>query len=354
MSKQVVHAPPAVVRAEQRLPPRAQKQAIDRWEEARRLAPLLVAILAVGIYATTRSDTFLTLGNFQNIFQQIAVLGILCIGAMLLLIGGKIDLSVGSAVSLVAVIGAKLLEGGASQPVTAVLMVALGAALGVAIATVVVITAVQPFILTLGFLSVFSALALVISNNASISTGLSFSSLSIDEVGPLPVPAIIYLGLAVLGALLLRLTVLGRRAYAMGANEEAAYLAGVPLRRTTIALYAINGALVGLAALMLVARVGSGDPAGGAGLELQAITAVVLGGATLTGGRGTMLGAFCGVLLLGVISNALQISGVSSSWAQFVYGGVLIVAVVWAALRERGLVLRLRRDRAPAGAEEPA
>ena len=322
--------------------------AAELTQELRRLAPLVVAIVGVGLYATTRSDTFLSLDNVQNILQQIAVLGILCIGATLLLISGKIDLSVGSAVSLVSVLGAKLLTSGSSDVVVAVVMIGIGVAIGVAIAVVLVTTRVQPFILTLGCLSIFSALALVISDNRPISTGLSFSTLAIKNVGPVPVAAIIYVGLVLVGAFILRYTALGRRSYAMGSNEDAAFLAGVPLVRTTVALYALNGALVGVAALMLVARVGSGDPAGGVGLELQAITAVVLGGATLSGGRGTMIGSFLGVLLLGVISNALQIAGVSSSWAQFVYGGVLIVAVTSAALRERGgggLRRRLRRGR---------
>lgn len=304
--------------------------------ELRRLAPVIVAIIGVGIFATARSDTFLTVVNMQNLLQQIAVLGVLTIGTTLLMIAGKIDLSIASAVSLISVLGAKILmESGASEPVTLLAMVAIGVVSGLAIGAIVVSTGVQPFIVTLGGLSVFSALAFIVSGSRPVSTGLAFSPLVLDKVAGIPLSAAVYILLALAVAAMLRFTALGRRTYALGSNQEAAFLAGVPINRTTVTLFAINGALVGIAAVLLVARVGSGDPQGGTGMEIQAITAAVLGGATLGGGRGSMFGAFLGVLLLGVISNALQISGVSSNWSIFVYGAVLIVAVTWAALRER-------------------
>ncbi len=310
------------------------------WQaEIRRLAPVIVAIVAVGVFATVRSDTFLTVTNIQNLFQQVAVLGVVTIGTSLLMIAGKIDLAVGSAVSLISVLGAKIMmEAGAPELLTIVAMVAIGAAIGVLIGGVVVKTGVQPFIITLGGLSVFSALAYIVSNSRPVSTGLAFSPLALDDFLGIPLSALVYVLLAVLVALMLRFTTFGRRVYALGSNEEASFLAGVPIKRTTVALFAINGALIGIAAVLLIARVGSGDPQGGVGLEIQAITAAVLGGATLAGGRGSMFGAFLGVLLLGIINNALQISGVSSNWSIFVYGAVLIVAVTWAALREKALL----------------
>lgn len=304
--------------------------------ELRRLAPVIVAIIGVGAFATARSDSFLTVVNLQNLAQQIAVLGVLTIGTSLLMIAGKIDLSIASAVSLVSVLGAKLMmESGASELLTVVAMIAIGVGMGLAIGGIVVSTGVQPFIVTLGGLSVFSALAFITSDSRPVTTELAFSPLVLDKFAGIPLSAVVYLVLAIGVALMLRFTGLGRRTYALGSNEEAAFLAGVPIKRTTVILFAINGALVGVAAILLVARVGSGDPQGGVGMEIQAITAAVLGGATLTGGRGSMFGAFLGVLLLGVISNALQIAGVSSNWSVFVYGAVLILAVTWAALRER-------------------
>lgn len=339
--------PPPSARPLRAFDPTRRRRAFRNAEELRRNAPLIAGIAGIGLYAALSSDTFLTLNNFQNIFQQVAVLGILCVGSTLLFVAGKIDLSIGSAVSLVSVLGAKLLvESGASELTVAILMIAIGVLIGLLFGALIVTTSVSPFMLTLGGLSVLAAVALIVTQSRPVATGLAFSTLSIQEIGPMPVPAVIYLALALAGAVVLRFTSLGRYAYAIGSNEEAAFLAGVPLRLTTLLLYGINGLLVGVAAIMSVARVGSGDPTSGVGLELQAITAVLLGGATLTGGRGTMLGTFLGVLLLGVISNALQIAGVPSAWAQLVFGGVLVVAVTWSALRERVASRRSRRQAA--------
>lgn len=298
------------------------------------MLPLFIAIVGVGAFAAAKSDNFLTLGNFQNIFDQIAVLGVLAVGQTLLLVAGQLDLSVGAGVSFISIIGAKMIEGGSSTGAVTLVMLVVGAAIGLLVGLVVAITRVQPFILTLGLLGVLAGLALIISSNEPIVTGLTFSTLSLGEVGPIPVPAVIFGGLCVLGGVVLRLTRLGRNAYAIGSNEEAAYISGVPTGLTKVWLYTLNGLLVGLAAIMLIARLGAGDPRAGLGLELEVVTAVVLGGATLSGGRGTMLGSFFGVFLLGLISNALTIAQLPNSYQQLVYGGVLIVAVVWAALGE--------------------
>jgi ribose/xylose/arabinose/galactoside ABC-type transport system permease subunit len=311
-------------------------------EATRALVPLLVAILALGIFGTVKSDEFLTLTNFQNIFQQIAVLGILAVGQTLLMVAGQLDLSVGSGAAFISIIGAKMLgvdaitgvASGSSEGVVVIVLIAVGTAIGIVTGLVIALTRVAPFIVTLGGLSVFAGLALILSDQQPIPIGVLFTGLTLGQWGPFPTPAVLFGGLCVGGAVLLRLTRLGRNAYAIGSNEEAAFLAGVPVTFTKIALYALNGALVGVAGLMLLARLGSGDPNGGVGFELQAITAVVLGGATLSGGRGTMLGTFLGVFLLGLISNALNIVGVPNSYERLVFGGVLIVAVVWVALGE--------------------
>lgn len=307
-------------------------------DQGRTLVPLVVALLGVGAYSASTTSQFLTTGNLQNVFEQIAVLGVLAVGATLLLIAGQLDLSVASGTSLLSVVAAKLLAGGSPDLLVVLALVFGGAAIGTFSGLVIAITRVEPFIFTLGMLSVLAAVALILSDNAPIQTGLSFSSLSVGEIGPLPVPGVVFVALCLLAWALLRYTRLGRNAYAIGSNEEAAYLAGIPVAWTKVALYALNGALVGLAALLLVARVGSGDPTGAVGLELEAITAVVLGGATLAGGRGSVLGTFLGVLLLGVIGNALNLAGVASSYEILVLGGVLMAAVVWAALG------RLRRE----------
>jgi ribose/xylose/arabinose/galactoside ABC-type transport system permease subunit len=218
--------------------------------------------------------------------------------------------------------------------VVALVLIVLGTAIGTSIGAVVAWTRVQPFILTLGALGVLYAIALILSQQQPVPVELEFSSLSLDSVLGIPLSALVLVGLCLAGGVILRYTRLGRNAYALGSNEEASYLAGVPISSTKILLYSLNGALVGIAAIMLIARLGSGDPNGGAGLELLAITAVVLGGASLFGGVGTMLGAFLGTFLLGVITNVLQIAGVATTWEHLVSGAVLMLAVTWAAIRE--------------------
>lgn len=301
-----------------------------------RLIPVVVGIVLVAAYASAKTNTFLTVGNMQNLLGQVAVLGVLTIGTMLLMIGGQIDLSIGSGVSLIAVVGAQVLtSAGLPEVAAAAVMLAMGMLIGLIIGSLVVTTGVQSFIVTLGLLSVFSALALIRSGSRPVTTGLAFAPIALSNLLGVPYSAVIFIALTITLAGILHFSQFGRRVFARGSNETAAYLAGVPVARVTVLLFVINGALVGCAAILFVARVGSGDPTGGTGLEIEAITAAVLGGATLGGGQGSMLGAFLSVILLGVIANALQIAGVPNNWAVLVYGAILIMAVTWTSVRER-------------------
>jgi ribose/xylose/arabinose/galactoside ABC-type transport system permease subunit len=297
--------------------------------------PLVIAIVALGAYTASREEVFLTWDNFQAILVQVAALGVLSVGMTLLMVAGQLDLSVGAAATFIGVIAAKLVTGGASDLVTVLVCLAAGAASGVLIGAIVATTRVAPFILTLGALSVFSSLALIVADGQPIPTGEAFSDFALNKFLGFNLPVVLMLVLFVLGALLLRYTRLGRNAYATGSNEEAAFLAGVPTNRVKIWLFGLNGLLVGTAGIVLLARLGAGDPRSGEGLELQAIAAVVLGGATLSGGRGTMWGTFLGVFLLGEIQNSLNLLDVQAFYQNVVLGGILIVAVVIAAITER-------------------
>jgi ribose transport system permease protein len=296
------------------------------------ITPLLLALVVVGWYATTASEFFLTEGNARNLVRQVAALAIIALAQTPLLIAGQLDLSVASAASLASVVGALLLTGGVAEPAVIVLVVALGAGIGLAVGLIVSYTRVPPFILTLGLLSVLLAIANILSRNRQIPTGTSLSYLSVGAIGPIPAPALIVLAIAVLLSLMLGYTKLGRYAFATGSNESAAFLSGVPTIRTKLVLYTLNQALVALAGVLLLGRLGGGDPQAASGLELQAITAVVLGGASLVGGRGSILGTLLGVLLIGMISNALNVAGVEHAYVQLVYGAVLMLSVVYSAL----------------------
>lgn len=327
-------------------------------DQARTLLPLVVALVAVGAYSAATAPQFLTTANLQNILEQVAVLGVLAVGATVLLIAGQLDLSVASGTALMSVVAAKLLAAGGSEATVVPALLLGGAAIGTFTGLVVAVTRVEPFIFTLGMLSALAGIALILSGEAPIQTGLALADLSVGEIGPVPVPGAVFLALCLLAWAMLRYTRLGRAAYAIGSNEEAAYLAGVSVAWTKVLLYALNGALVGLAALLLVARLGSGDPGAAVGLELKAVTAAVLGGAALSGGRGSVLGTVVGVLLLGVIGNALNLAGVASSYETVVLGGVLMIAVVWASLgrlrRQSRLSLRRQIVHALGRAATPA
>lgn len=299
--------------------------------------PLLIAIIALSVYASSQSDIFLTRTNLENIVHQIAVLGLLTVGMTVLMVAGYFDISVGALASLICVIGAKMAGAGQSDVVITLAAMAIGVSTGLLTGWIVGTVQVAPFILTLGALSVYQGLALIISDGRPIPLDFDhFASLGLGSrwLG-VPAPGVVLAGALIVGALFLRYTRAGRNAYALGSSPQAAFLVGMPIVRLTMVVFAFSGLMVGLAGVVLLARLGAGDPQSGIGLELQAIAAVVLGGAALTGGRGSMWGSFLGVVLLGVIANSLTLLGVQAFYQRLVYGFVLIVAVVATAVREK-------------------
>lgn len=296
------------------------------------LTPLFIAIVLVGAYATTASEFFLSFENGGNIVRQVAVLALIAVAQTPLMIAGQLDLSVASAASLATVLGAVLLKAGVAEPTVAIAVVGVGLTIGLLTGLVVAYTRVQPFILTLGLLSFLVAIANIMSNNRQVPAGEAFSYLSVGLIGPVPVPLAIVAAVAAALTIVLKLTRLGRYAFATGSNEQAAFLSGVPTVRVKVVLYMVNQGLVALAGLILIGRLGGGDPNAASGLELQAITAVVLGGAALAGGRGSIVGTLLGVLLIGLISNALNVAGVKQAYLQLIYGGVLMLSVVYSSL----------------------
>lgn len=300
----------------------------------RTVLPLLVAVVAVSLYTDSQNPAFLTSNNLQNILSQVAVLGILVAGQTLLLIGGQIDLSVGSLVSLVAVVSAKLFDAGWSD--TAVIAAALGIGVGVGLVwgLVVAFLDVPPFILTLGGLSVFASLALVLADNTPVPVADGLDSWGFGEWFGVRAPVVLLVGTLVVVGLLLHLTRFGRTTYALGSSRATTYLAGVPVRRHLVLLFTLNSTLAAFGGLVMMARLASGDPRSGAGLELAVIAAAVLGGAALSGGRGTMVGSALGVLVLGTVTAALTFLQVPGTYQSLVSGGILILAVVITAVAD--------------------
>jgi len=300
---------------------------LRRSENTWTYIPLLVAIVALSAYAASQSDLYLTERNIQVLLNSVAVLG-------LLMVAGQLDLSVGANATLASIIGAKLIDGGSSDATAIVVMLIVPAAISALVGVVVVLTRVQPFILTLGLLSVLQSLSLIQTGQRPVPVGSRLQSFDIANFLTLPVPFWIFLAALVVGSLILRFTRFGRAAYAVGSNEQAAFMSGVPVNWTKIALFAMSGFLCGVAGLLLLARLGAGDAASGSGLELDAIAAAVIGGCSLLGGRGSMLGSLLGVLLLAVIQNSMTLLDVSSFYQRMVLGGLLMLAVITTAVAE--------------------
>jgi len=320
--------------------PLSSRDRILAWrpsETVLRTIPLLLAIIALGIYTSANSPFFLTKQNMYNILQQISVLGLISIGMTLLMIAGLLDLSVGALASFITVIGARIAVDGRGALVIALASLGIGLVAGGLTGGIVAYARVAPFILTLGSMNVFISLGLIFSSGTPIPVyNNPVQVLGLGTWFGVPASGIVFVAVLIFGALAIRYTRLVRNAFALGANREAAFLAGISVTGTTIALFALNGLMVGAAGIVLLGRLGAGDANGGVGLELQAIAAVVLGGASLSGGRGSMWGSFLGVVLLGEIANSLAILGIQAFYQQLVYGAVLMVAVVATALREEG------------------
>jgi len=303
-------------------------------DSGRFLIPLLLAIVVLSLYTGTQNDAFLSWRNAENVMLQSSVLGIVAIGQTYLIAAGQLDLSVGSLASFIGVLGATMLRDGNSEATMFIVCLVAGALVGLVWGLIVTKLRVPPFILTLGGLSVLQSLALVRAGDVPVPARGQLGWLKTEALFGLRTPILLFILVALVSAGVMRYTRFGRQLFAVGSSEEASYLAGLPTDRTKILAFVANSTLVALAALILAARIGAGDPRAGGGLELKAIAAVVLGGATLAGGRGSSLGTFLGVVLLGVVGAALTFLDVDASYEDLVFGGVLIFAVVMTALSD--------------------
>jgi ribose transport system permease protein len=314
--------------------PSSAKRALVRLYQARTLIALLLLIGAL----TLLSDSFLSVQNFLNVGQQVAVLAIVAIGATFVIISGGIDLSVGSVLALSAAVFAALFATfGLPWPIAAILGLGVGAALGAVNGAAIVYGRLPPFIATLAMLSIARGLALVVTGGRPIS-GFpdSFRWIAGRELPfGLPFSVVLTVILYAIASLVLRRTVFGRATYAIGGNEEAARRAGIKVDRKKIAIYTLAGAMAALGGLVLTARLNSAQPQAGAGLELDVIAAVVIGGASLSGGIGTAFGTLIGALIMGFLRNGLNLLNVSSFWQQVAVGIVIALAVMTDTLRQR-------------------
>lgn len=296
---------------------------------------VLIALCAVAVYL---SPSFLQVGNLMNVGRQIALYGIVSIGMTLVILTRGIDLSVGSIVGVVAVSTAMLLSSGISIPVVIALALLMGVVLGTVNGVGVVFFNMPPFIMTLGTLVMGRGIAMTIANGEPQNLGDAtdaFYFLGGGFLFGVPVPIWIFAAVAVIAFIVLRSTAFGRQVYAVGSNAEAARLAGIKVGSVLMSVYVISGVLAALTALVTVSRLTVGEPTAGTNLELEAIAIVVIGGTSLFGGEGTIIGTVIGAAIIAVIANILNLLGISPFTQQIVKGAIIIAAVMFEVYRHR-------------------
>ena len=266
-----------------------------------------------------------------NVLRQVSINALIAFGMTFVILTGGIDLSVGSILALTGAVTASFLASGMDPILAMSLGLLLGAVLGAINGIIIAKGKVAPFIATLATMTIYRGLTLVYTEGKPISglgDSLSFQLLGKGYFLGIPVP-IVTMAL-VFGVLyfILKKTTFGRRVYAVGGNEEASRLSGISVDRIKIYVYALTGMLAALAALILTSRLNSAQPTAGSMFELDAIAAVVLGGTSLTGGRGWIVGTIIGALIIGVLNNGLNLIGVSSFFQQVVKGAVILIAVL--------------------------
>jgi ribose transport system permease protein len=291
--------------------------------------PALMATVAVFIIGTVTTERFFSVGNFSNLVLQLSVISILSMAAGLIILTGEIDLSPGAAVSLLSMILASaIMRWDFPIPLAIALVLVGGVGLGLVNGFLVTALRVPSFVATLGTLGIFSGVSLLFNGGSPI-TGLpeAFQNVFYSRFWGLPFPLFVMVVIIVLLRFFLMRTVPGRSTYAVGGNRIAATLSGLSPSRTKLLAFAIAGGLVGIAAVMFSARLATGSPNLGNGLELAAIAGAVVGGISLSGGRGHVLGALFGATTIVIVQNILNLNAVAATWQSIVQGLIIIAAV---------------------------
>ena len=301
-----------------------------------RLLPFFT-LLALFIILSIASPNFLTSTNLSSVVRQTAVINIMALGMTVIIIAGGIDLSVGSILALSGLLGAMTMEKhGIGWGIVAGMLV--GMLCGFANGLMITSLRISPFIVTLGTMGIYRGFALIISKGLPVhEIPPSFSYLGEGTLLGVPFVLWILLLCAVVTHIMLEHTRHGRYAFSIGSNPDAAFYAGVPVKFHTIVVYAGAGLLTGLSGMIEVSRLMTGQPTGGQGYELTAIAAVVIGGGSLRGGEGSVLGTLVGAFIMGLLANGSDLLGTNPYWQQVIIGAVIILAVAFDELRKRRL-----------------
>lgn len=296
--------------------------------------PFLGLLLVCGLFALTEEREFIfTGGNLKNILTQTVIVAVGALGMTLIIVGGGIDLSVGSVVAFTGVLGARLLVAGWPLWATVAMVLSVASGIGLINGTIIAGFRMMPFIVTLGMMGVVRGGAKWLGDNATINVpptsgvGILMARVNPGQFWPLPVGVWILLSLAVVMGLVLRRTVFGRQVFAVGANELAARYSGVRVAIVKAATYGVAGLLFGLAGLLQMSRLTQGDPTVAVGLELDIIAAVVIGGASLNGGAGSISGSLIGALIMALLRNGTNQLGWQTYTQEVIIGVVIVLAV---------------------------
>jgi ribose transport system permease protein len=305
-------------------------------------AILIIGLLALCMVATVLAPVFLTTMNVMNVLRQTSLLAIAGIGMVMIILSGEIDLSIGSTQALVGVLCVWVLNATGSIVTAIALSLVLGAILGLINGLLVTKAKMNSLIATLGTMAIYRGVSLVVTNAVSIQSKVTaFENVGTGYLGPVPIPVVLTIVLFAVFYYVLNHTAFGRYIYAIGGNGNASRVSGLPVDRIKIQVYVMGSVFAAVSAVVLASRMSSGQPNAGQGFEMQVIAAVILGGVSLTGGVGTLAGAFIGMLILGVLTNILILLNVSSFYQEIARGAVIILAVYFDGLRRRNLLKKL-------------
>lgn len=293
----------------------------------------LIGLIGFAVIISFLNPRFLTTPNLLNILRQTSINSLIAVGMTFVIITGGIDLSVGSSLALTGAISAWLIISGVHPVVAFVATLGAGALIGVVNGLIISKGKAQPFIATLAVMTAVRGITLLFTDGRPLGLGHESNAEVFSKIGTgyfLGIPIPVYIMIIAFGVAyyILRHTRLGRRVYALGGNEEASVLSGINVDQVKIAVYGISGMLAAVAGVVITARLNSAQPTAGSGYELDAIAAVVLGGTSLTGGVGSVLGTIVGVLIIGVLNNSLNLMNVSSHYQLLIKGVVILVAVL--------------------------
>ncbi len=291
---------------------------------------ILIAFLAICLTLTYISPQFLTLSNWTIIFTQVSINALLAFGVTFVIIAGGIDLSIGSVVAVSGVVAALLAKNDNYTVIVPIIGgLIVGLLFGALNGFLITKSKIAPFIVTLGIMTIGRGLALIISKGRPISNlSDSFNFIGGGDILGIPFPIIVLFVVFIICSVVLKKTIFGRYVYAVGGNEQASWASGINVNQVKIAVYSLCGLLAGLGGILLTSRITTGQPNAGASFELDAIAAAVIGGASTSGGVGSIQGTLFGVILIGVLNNGLDLLNVSSYYQQVVMGVIIIGAVL--------------------------